>query len=102
MIGAPSWWAKTIRRWASNPFYRFLLTQATVLVGLILLLGTSGHPGYGLWVTIGGLEILKGLIFLGGAGKGSHPIAGVVGESPRVGHEAPRVSAGSTSDTAGD
>ncbi|MBW8064709.1 MAG: hypothetical protein FVQ04_02390 [Nitrospira sp.] len=65
MLIVPSEWGAWIRRTMKEPLSRFLLAQAMVLCGLLLLLGGLTDPGYWLWVAIGALMIVKGMAWLG-------------------------------------
>lgn len=69
LIAVPLLCTGWVRRVFCQPVQRFLLTQGAILFGLILLLGTSGHQAHWLWVTIGGIGILKGMFFLGAPEK---------------------------------
>ena len=65
MIAVPSWWTQALQRWFAHPSYRFLGTQAGLLAGLVLVLGTSGHQGSWFWMVIGAVAILKSMFLMG-------------------------------------
>lgn len=65
MIAAPSWWRDWLARQMAQPLRRLLWGQAIMVAGLALIVGTSGLNGYWLWVSVGGLAVLKGLLLLG-------------------------------------
>jgi hypothetical protein len=64
-IAAPSWWRDWIARQMAQPLRRLLWGQAIMVAGLVLIVGTSGLNGYWVWVSIGGLAVVKGLLLLG-------------------------------------
>ena len=65
LIAAPARWAAWNGRLVSDPAYRFLLTQATILVGLLLMIGTALSQFRWVWVTLGAIAVIKGGVFLG-------------------------------------
>lgn len=69
LIAVPSSCTDWIQCAFGRPVHRFLLTQAAILFGLLLLLGTTGHRAYWLWAILGGIAILKGMFFLGAPGR---------------------------------
>ncbi len=69
MIAVPSRLVGWLQRSFSHPFYRFLLTQAILLGGLILLLGGAELPSHILWIALGVIAVLKGMFLLGAPDK---------------------------------
>jgi len=54
-----------IRRSLEDPLPRFVLAQGLVLAGLLLLLGTGATAIRWLWIGIGGVMVVKGMVWLG-------------------------------------
>ncbi len=69
MIAVPSRLAGWLQRSFSYPLYRFLLTQAILLGGLILVLGSTELPSHILWIALGVIAVLKGMFLLGAPDK---------------------------------
>jgi hypothetical protein len=65
MVATPAWWNQWVRRTMTDALSRFLLLQAMMLGGLVLVLGASTYRGYWLWVFLGALQTAKALILLG-------------------------------------
>ncbi len=86
MIAVPSWWVGWTLHVCSQPVSRFLLTQVAILGGLVLILGTSGHQGFWLWVAIGSLAVLKGMLFLGAPRRLYHRLLERWGRVPLWAH----------------
>jgi uncharacterized protein YjeT (DUF2065 family) len=74
LIAVPSSFTDRVRRTFADPLPRFFMMQAAILIGLILVLGTSTHQASWLWFAIGGIAILKGMFFLGAPAKLREPI----------------------------
>ncbi len=65
LIAAPTWWSALMARTLSSPSRRFSLTHAMMLIGLILVIGTSSLQTVWLWTSLGVIAVLKGMFFLG-------------------------------------
>ena len=65
LIAIPGRWLAWSTRLVSEPSYRFVLTQVTILVGLLLIIGTPFGQFRWVWATIGSIAVLKGVFFLG-------------------------------------
>ena len=48
-----------------DTWWRFWTAQATLLIGLLLIIGTSSLEGRWLWVACGGIGVVKGCVWLG-------------------------------------
>ena len=53
-----------------DPWRRFWMGQAIMLMGLILMIGTVGLKGFWVWVACGGLAVAKACILLGATASG--------------------------------
>ena len=65
LIAAPAWWSTLMTGMISSPSRRFALTQVMILIGLLLVIGTSSLQTVWLWGSLGVLAVLKGMFFLG-------------------------------------
>jgi threonine/homoserine/homoserine lactone efflux protein len=65
LAGLPTSTARWIRRTVRDPLPRFLLAQGLMLAGLLLLLGTGATGMRWLWMSIGGVMVVKGMLWLG-------------------------------------
>lgn len=65
MIALPAWWQERMQRAMADPLSRLLLAQGMVLGGLVLFLGAPVLRGYWLWVALGSLTVVEGLMLLG-------------------------------------
>ena len=57
----PAW----ARRVFLDPWWRFWVAQAILLMGLLLMIGTAGLTGFWVWVVCGGLAVTKACLLLG-------------------------------------
>ena len=48
-----------------DPWWRFWIAQAILLMGLLLMIGTPGLKGFWVWVVCGGLVVAKAGFLLG-------------------------------------
>lgn len=55
-------WAKRV---LCDTWWRFWVAQATLVIGLLLIVGTSSLEGRWLWVTCGGIGVVKACWLLG-------------------------------------
>ncbi len=69
LIAVPAWWSTLMTGMVSSPDRRFALTQAMILIGLLLLIATSALQTVWLWVGLGVIAVLKGMFFLGAPEK---------------------------------
>ncbi len=53
------------RRAFFDPWRRFWIAQATLLIGLLLIIGTASLEGRWLWAVCGGVGVVKGCVWLG-------------------------------------
>lgn len=53
------------RRIFLDPWWRFWVAQAILLMGLLLMIGTAGLTGFWLWAVCGGLAATKACLLLG-------------------------------------
>lgn len=65
MIALPAWWQEWVRRALADPLSGLLMAQGMILGGLLLFLGAAPLRGYWLWVVLGSLTTVKGLLLLG-------------------------------------
>ncbi len=65
MIAVPAWWQERMQRALADPLGGLLVAQGMVLGGLLLFLGAAPLRGYWLWVVLGALTVVKGLLLLG-------------------------------------
>ena len=65
LVVAPTSWQSWLKRFSTDPLKRFLLSQGMLLMGLLLIAGSDRLRGRWLWVVLGTLIVLKGLLFLG-------------------------------------
>lgn len=64
-ISAPDWWRDRMQRIMADPFRRLLVAQGMIFGGLLLILGTGQLRSAWLWMTLGFLTVVKGLVLLG-------------------------------------
>jgi threonine/homoserine/homoserine lactone efflux protein len=64
MIALPAWWQDRMRRTLADPLGILLMAQGMILGGLLLFLGTSALRGAWLWMVLGALTAVKGLLLL--------------------------------------
>lgn len=65
LIAVPTWWSALMTQMVASPSRRFALTHVMILVGLLLVIGTSSLQTAWLWAVLGVLAVLKGMFFLG-------------------------------------
>lgn len=65
MIVSSGWWRERVERALTDPLGRLLLAQAAIFAGLLLLLGTASLRGAWLWMGLGVLAVVKGMVILG-------------------------------------
>lgn len=65
MTVIPAWWSAWVSRVVQDPLGRFLLTQAMILGGLVLMLGSASLLGYWLWMPFGLLGVVNALALIG-------------------------------------
>ncbi|MBM4123354.1 MAG: hypothetical protein FJ246_00120 [Nitrospira sp.] len=82
MITLPARWRARIGRVLTDPLPRFLLTQGMILGGLVLLVGSSTQEGHWLWVSVGALMVIKGMILLGASPRLRERLLGRWGRIP--------------------
>jgi len=54
-----------VKRVFLDPWWRFWMGQAILLMGLLLMIGTVVLKGFWVWVACGGLAVAKACILLG-------------------------------------
>ena len=57
MLVFPILWRSSVPRRLRDPGFRFVVMQGIVLIGLVLVIGTTGFQGFGIWVSVGGLGV---------------------------------------------
>ena len=65
LIVAPIAWIAFVKRTLIDPWRRFWVTQAMLLFGLVLIIGTAPFQGFWLWVGCGVIAVLKACLILG-------------------------------------
>lgn len=65
MIVSADWWQERTEHMLAHPLGRLLAAQGAILAGLLLLLGTPTLRGAWLWMGLGALAVVKGLVILG-------------------------------------
>ena len=65
LIVAPSGWIAFTKKTLTDPWQRFWVTQAMLLFGLVLIIGTAPLQGFWLWVGCGVIAVLKACFILG-------------------------------------
>lgn len=62
---APTVWITFVQKVLHDPWFRFWVTQGMLLIGLVLIIGTSTLRGFWLWVGCGILLLVKAFVLLG-------------------------------------
>jgi len=65
MLVFPTLWRSTMPGRLRDPGFRFVVMQGIVLAGLVLVMGTTGFQGFGLWALVGCLGIALASCVLG-------------------------------------
>ncbi len=65
MLVFPALWRSALTIRLRDPGFRFVVMQGIVLAGLVLVMGTNGFQGFGLWVLVGCLGIALAAFLLG-------------------------------------
>ena len=65
LIVAPIVWIAFVKKTLADPWQRFWVTQAMLLSGLVLIIGTAPLQGFWLWVGCGVIAVLKACLILG-------------------------------------
>jgi len=65
MLVFPILWRSSVPRRLRDPGFRFVVMQGIVLIGLVLVIGTTGFQGFGIWVSVGGLGVAMACFILG-------------------------------------
>ena len=65
MFVFPSLWRSSMTSRLRDPGFRLVVMQGIVLAGLVLMMGTTGFQGFGLWVVVGCLGIVTGFFRIG-------------------------------------
>ena len=65
MLVFPTLWRSSLTGRLRDPGFRLVVMQGIVLAGLVLVMGTTGFQGYGLWVFVGCLGIALASFVLG-------------------------------------
>jgi hypothetical protein len=65
MLLFPTIWRSAVTGRLRDPGFQFVVMQGIVLAGLVLVMGTTGFRGFGLWVLVGCLGIALASFVLG-------------------------------------
>ena len=65
LIVSPICWIDFAKKTLTDPWKRFWVTQAMLLFGLVLIIGTAPLQGFWLWVGCGVIAVLKACLILG-------------------------------------
>ena len=72
-------WAKRVVR---DPWWRFWVAQAILLMGLVLMIGTAGLKGFWVWAVCGGLAVTKACLLLGATASWREQVLQWIGNWP--------------------
>ena len=65
MLVFPTLWRSSVTGGLRDSGFRFVVMQGIVLAGLVLVIGTTGFQGFGLWVSVGCLGVALASFLLG-------------------------------------
>lgn len=71
-----------VKRSFLDPWWRFWIAHATLLMGLVLIIGTTGLQGSWLWVACGGIAVAKACLALGSSASFRERVLHRVGTWP--------------------
>jgi len=82
MLVFPTLWRSSVTGGLRDPGFRFVVMQGIVLAGLVLVIGTTGFQGFGLWVSVGCLGVALASFLLGCSADTRDNLVRSVGQWP--------------------